>query len=789
MATDTDGAAFGRAAREAAEAAALLAVEAEYGRGGRFAALDALVGGLAVRILRGESIIEVAPLEQGRRRRFVVRLRGLVADERALVDELFAVERQQSRGAWFLPDEASIKTRLLDFPAQLARHGESAHNVLDIAAAERAIAPLAVAPDVVLVWALLQPLVEALYAPFTLRAHLSGGGERDKRLAAWRAIAETFADLGFALDASLAVLRPGAGWSRLRAEEQQAHLRALAAAMAAQATPALGGRYRAARLCPLVAQHAAKARATGLALRGQVVTRRFEPTLAGFFGGDWLAFLDYLGARSHPDEQIATALPEPRLYLGLEQPMAQATPAGIDEAQLRLMLQALYGDARGDSPVARRVMVLRRYWEAFDALHAAQRPGLPPLWGLVPDGADVPRPDDTWSPYQDGLYARALPADLLREIEECWGAALLPARPERIVSAISAHALLAEAFGPALRFWHGCALTAWFLCEGPMSRTDMAGLAAYHRAELAALDELGTPVDPTLFQHLIAAEQHLGAPVPLREESTEVPSQFGMLRMTTSFGQRRPGFERLRDVITAARRAWAAQHLEAYLRARAEGDVGAAARRYQVRTVERGIKPPTPKQFARDAAPAANRWFGGDLDALYRAIGEKPLVQPMRERLMPADRRAFVRMLYLALGGTIEREEASAAGRWSVPGHNERLETNRQLSDLAGRGLHYIQLEEGLGRRPRVDEFGTAWFVTRAQALDADTDRAWDKYVQATALMRGAEHAETAVTALSKATEAERATPPTAAPAAPSPIHEQGSQEPWWRRVIGAMRR
>ncbi len=788
---DTDDAAFGRAVRGADSAAALLAIEAEHGRQGRFVALDALLGGLVVRLLRGEAVLAVAPLEQGRRRRFVARLGGLTVDERALIDEFFLVERQHGRGAWFLPDEASIKARLLDFPAQLARNGASAHNLLDIAGAERAVAPLGAAPDVVLVWAILQPLAEALYAPFTLRARVGGTDPLAKRLAAWQVIVADFADLGFVLDGPLAVLRPGAGWSRLRAEEQQAHLRALAADMAAQATPALGARFRAARLRPLLARYAAKARADGMVLRAQVVTRRFEPTLAGYFGGDWLAFLEYLGARPHPDEQIATALPEARLYLGAER-SAAPTPAGIDETQLRLMLRALYGDADGASPVARRIAVLRRYWAAFDGLHAAQRPGLPPLWGLVAEGADVPRPDDTWSPYQDGLYERALPADLLRDIEECWGTAVLPARPGRIVGALSAHATLAEAFGPGLRFWHGCALTAWFLCAGPYSRTDMAGLAEYHRAELAAMAELGTPADPALFRQLIAAERQLGAPVPLREETTAVASEWGTLRMTmhTSFGQRRPGFERLRDIITAARRAWAAQHLEAYLRARAERDVGAAARRYQVRTVERGINPPTPKRFARDAAPIANRWFGGDLDALYRAIGEKPVVRPVHHRAMPSDRRACVRALYRVLGGTIEGDEIGVVAHRDAPGQQERLQANRQLADLAGRGLQYFQLEEGLGHAPDLAAFGQSWFATRAQALDTDIARAWERYAQAVEAVRyGPVGAVTYGT--SQVVGAEPLACPTSItlPVESPPSADREVRERWWRRAIGAVRR
>lgn len=783
----TENGAFGQAAREATSASSLLAAEAAHGRADRFAAQDALVGGLAVRALRGETIVEVAPLERGRRRRFVVRLGGLSPGERALVDELFAKERQQGRGAWFLPDEVSLKTRLLDFPAQIARNGASAHNLLDIADAERVIAPLDAAPDVVLAWAILQPLFEALYTPFTLRARHSVGETPAKCLAAWQAVAAEHADFGFAIGAHLEALRPGAGWSRRRAEEQQAHLRSLAAELASQVGLELGANYRTARLRPLIAQYTAKARADGRALRAQVVTRRFESTVAGYFGGDWLAFLDYLGTQPHPDEQIATALPEPRLYLGAAQPAAALVPSGIDEAQVRLMLRALYGDDRGESPVTRRIAVLRRYWAAFDELHAAQRPGMTSLWGLVPEGADVPRPDDTWSPYQDGLYERLLPADLLRDIEDCWGTAMVPAQPARIVSAISPHALLVETFGPALRFWQGCALTAWFLCEGPYSRTDMAGLAHYHRAELAALEELETPIDPVFFDRLVAAEARLGMPEPIRGETRETPVAGGILRVTHNFGQRRAGFERLRDIVTTARRAWAAQHLEKYLRARAEGDVGEAARRYQVRTVARGIKPPTPKQFAREATPAANRWFGGDLDALYRAIGEKPLVRPEHARRMPAARRTFVQSLYHRLGGTVERGEMNGAAQWDSPGRRERLEANRQLSDLAGRGLNYIQREEELGCPPDMDEFGRAWFTDRSSALNADPGRAWEIYVDALALARR-EPNEKEETAAPSA-----GAPPPTPPLDPA-THADRSEDvgeprtPWWRRVINAAR-
>src|SRR5207244_1545309 len=35
--------------------------------------------------------------------------------------------------------------------------------------------------------------------------------------------------------------------------------------------------------------------------------------------------------------------------------------------------------------------------------------------------------------------------------------------------------------GTSVSLWHGVALTAWYVCEGPYSRTPLSGLRAYHR--------------------------------------------------------------------------------------------------------------------------------------------------------------------------------------------------------------------------------------------------------------------------------------------------------------------
>ena len=116
---------------------------------------------------------------------------------------------------------------------------------------------------------------------------------------------------------------------------------------------------------------------------------------------------------------------------------------------------------------ARSPPLLARYWEAFDSVHARQESGMEPLWGLVEEypGFVLFRTEENESPRREGLYRSVLTGDLLDEIDRLWGSAMSPRDPARIITEPFPHVRLAETFGPALRFWHGCALTAWFLCE------------------------------------------------------------------------------------------------------------------------------------------------------------------------------------------------------------------------------------------------------------------------------------------------------------------------------------
>jgi len=605
-------------ALQAASARELLELERARDRAKDFLPLDSLSGRVMIRALCGERPFSVKGVEEtaASGRTVTLRLKGLSGEKRLFLEELFSLEKQKARGSWSLPETVRVRVGRLHFPAHLQHHGRFFHESVETDSYQEVA--LAASPEALLAHVIVEPFFSSLYEPFTLRSGRAfwspsffGGSHsptKERRLARWRATDAFFSALSFEVETELSALRPGGGWARLRANEQLAAKASLAQAIrreAQQLGPSLlGARYRVFRLQPFLERYYAKADKEGRALRRRVVTRKLDNiTLSAFFGGDWLAFLNYIGEEPHPEEHVATALPKTRLYLGSPHKAEDVGIEGVSEEQLKLIAISLFGEET--SPVERRISALKRYWEAFDAIHARQRSGMESLFGLIEHG---------------GLggfsnYRRLMPADVLEEVDELWGTAMNGREPGRIVTEPLPHYSLADAFGPALKFWHKCAHMAWCLCEATYAPTDMAGLKHYLDRELSQLDELGAPVDQKMFVELIAAEESLGP---------EEPS-YGTL-----LAYRREGFERLRDVITKYRRAWALKHLDAYLRTRAESDVREAARTYHRKTAERGGKPPTPKQFARAAAWVTNRWFGRDISALYQAFGEKSPISPKR---------------------------------------------------------------------------------------------------------------------------------------------------------------
>jgi hypothetical protein len=737
----------------------LLALERAQERSERFAVVDRLVGALLTKSLAAQRYLEITDLGGSKSRASALRYRGLSDEQRRLLDDTWSLTTQQRQGAWFLPDAVTLRVERAEYPAVLAARANG-----DLLEGERPTirAQLEATSDALFHWAALEPLLEALYLPLLLRGPKVGAYHGQTARLIWREATAAVTALAGDLGPALGRLGPDSAWSRLRVDEQRAaKLRYVHALQGRVATPSatqpldgaidsalLAARYRAGRLAALVRRYYRVAADGGQALSRRVLTRAHERTLAAYFGGSWLAFLDYLGEGPDPNEAIVTALPEaaPRLVT--------AARAALVAAELGLPPEAVAGVAAtywgaATSPLEARVDALNRYWGAIDYYHAELRTGMANLWGLVEDepllstilrplgwAAEAAVRQRPYSPqpeiHHPALYRRLLPQPLLAEIEELWGGALLPEIPWRIVSEADPHLRLAEAFGPALRFWHGAGLTAWFLMNGPYSRTDMAGLEHYHRRELAALVALGTPVDRSVFMELIAAESQVrGHSVPPPHTSTGQPIVLlgGLLKLqtTVSVPSAAPGhgFELLRDILTCHRRTWAQAHLATYLRARFETPLHATSRRFE-RLVARDGKPPPAQTLARLAAPLVAQWFGGDLAALYAALGEKAPIPANRasvrrtSRQLPRDLALFGRALFETLLQILR----------AAPDDTAVVRAPAAALALTELSVSYLQRWEALDRPPLLGEIGAARFDAHASLLAPTQEEAWARYGQ-----------------------------------------------------------
>ncbi|MFE3032556.1 TerD family protein [Streptomyces canus] len=675
-----------------------LALEAAAGQQQRFAQLDTLASRLLTAALRGRPTVSVVR-GIGPQAADSVAVVGLSAQEKEWCAETFGVPEQQRRGAWYLPQKLSLKAGAVNLP-HLVR--ERPAHALTLAADDSAgVSMVDGAADAVLLWSALVPLFETLIEPIRVRAAGPTKTIDDQRQL-WSGIEERYRLLGIASDV-LEDFRFGGGWHRLdRNGQQHARLRLLDAL--ADVDPLqLVTRHRIQQLQALMAGFAKRSK-TGTALARRVVTRALQPVISGYFTGDWLALLDYLQAPPHPDEEVITALPEPRLYVGMSaQAAGMAAEAGIPEEEIHAMLAAFLGGPTSLSPVEERVAALREWWTAFDQAHAVQRSGMRPLWGLVDDNIMAFSGQDEHG-FTQQLYRQVLPASVNEQVDRLWQSVTLQRHPRSIVSNPHPHQLMAETLGPALEFWHGVALTAWFVCEGPYSRAPLSGLADYYSRPVTALRDAGCPVPTGLFEELRTAERHLGPEEPIVRDRTELPVDTAAgsfsLTMSSSSGSRREGFERVRDIVTRHRRAWTDQHLGTYLEQRWRTALEDVARAHHRHMAAKG-RPPTLIQFAQFATAAANQWTGGDLGGLYTAIGEPaPAQQERPARLLPGDCYDFARRVYTALGGIAVDDDL----RMNQP---EEAQRQWQLTSLAVESLRYVQLHEALGQPPTSKQFGS----------------------------------------------------------------------------------
>lgn len=713
--------------------AGVLALERVHSAKVPYPDLDSITSEIVLAALSGT---RVAALARPDRRadldfRADLQLLLLTGHKRQVVSDAFGLPAQQARGAWFLPEEGTVCVGNANLPYYFARYSRFASGAAHDESAKVRLSK----PDALYFWAVLDPLFAALFRPFDFRGPSPPKGDAAAQKDAWRAVDTAYAALGIDGGNPLATIRYGGGWSRLRSAEHLAVKQALLEELRRSIQNDVGARYRTWATGELVAKYYAKPNQVQPLMR-QVLSKPFQRTLAAFFGGDWLGFVLYLGEAPNPGEQISVTLPEARLYVDVSAHAATvAVKHGVSTAEVERILAAFWESETSTSPVHRRLEVLRAFWRQFDIAHARQVPGMPSLWGFLAEGEFHWLPDISgekrgpdW--YHPGSYRQILPDTVLTDIDELWGGLFLPAYPDRIVSAVNPYWRMNETFGSALRFWHGAALTAWFVSEGPYSLTDTLGLARYHARDLKELEALGCPVGHELFAELIEAEKQLGPPEPIEKEKEEqmisAPGAGITLTLTTSVGARRAGFERLRDVLTRRRRSWVDRYLEAYLRARWDTELRAAAGEYN-KLLEVKRKPPTLKQFAKFADAPTNHWFGGDVSQLYRAIGERAPVVPVRTRYLREPATAFAMRVFAEIGGKPTRWEDLAAtieggdrekqdAEWRV--HGDRV-------SLAGLSIRYVQLREALGWAPTLQQFGKRKFFEFAPTVDPDLASLW----------------------------------------------------------------
>lgn len=700
---------FGRLLLDATPSDAL-DLEREAGLTDAFDSLDRLLDHVVRRSLAGE---RVAELTKTRARGHQLAVPVLSGPDRDWTARARSREAIQQNGFWAVPEKASLQVGLLSTAWSLRERGRFGPQV---STDERGRIALDT-PESILAWSVLLPAAELLYRPIYLRTVEAGEADRESQIAEWASVAETLKALGISDLAAFETIRYGGRWSRLRVEERHQALLDYCSALSAELPDDVGSRLRHRLARPLVEKYYERARKDGTALQKRVVIAALRPHLVGVWGGSWTGFVGYLGEQVHAQEHVATALPTIDLAEAPTTDLdAVASATGTTPGDVAAVAAAVFGtDALNEKDGPDRIDVLRRFWDVFDAAHAHQASGSTSLWGLVDSGSLGPPPNDS-GVYGHDLYRSTLPAPLVADIESLWGGHTWTRNPERTVTEWSPHARMAEAFGPGLKFWEGVALTAWFICEGPYSRTDFPNLPEYHAREVAALSDAGAPVDPAFLQAISGADRLLGPPEQVWSDEKTHPSENELFTITTRIGSgtRRDGFEKVRDLITTARRAWAERYLNGYLRARRTEALEGAAERYHVAVNARGGKSPTLKQAAKDAAQATNLWLGGDLAAYYRIIREKSPAQIKDGRLVTRPPDVALADLHARLKALVTKDDSDPA--WAA-------------TQLLRPATDYVRWLEATGQAPGPDRIkDVAHYET---SLGSSPEQAWSSFVGA----------------------------------------------------------
>jgi hypothetical protein len=542
----TDQPTFGRRLARMSDVRQRVELERTENRRSEFAEFDIAIEQILRRALAGERVLELGDRYDDE----TVALLGLDGDDTRRIAETYDLAAMESRGAWALPERETVIAGAVNFSWWVRQEPRL---VSSLAGDERRKITLRGNPAGVFAWAAVAPVFELLVIPHELRSAQAGEADVAAQEKQWAKLDALLSSTGLNLDDELAAFRPRSGWSR-RTATQRADARArLVEAWARNATPEVASALRMWMLGGLVDRFYSKAKKMTPTSR-QVLTKAFWRPMVACFGGDWLAFLRYLGEEPAANEEILTSLPEPKVYVGSDdRARAAAEAAGVDPAEVERMLSSFFGSSDPTSPIDRRVGALTRIWHEVDALHAAQVPGGRNMWGLLDEREDPF--DDRFEGYVLGLHRELLSPQLNQDVSELWRTAVLGRAPDRLVTRVLPHAGVWDAFGPALQFWHSISLAAFGNTEGlTYFNYGLVDIADHYREELNAMKELGRPVDRQFFKDLTDAAHRLGDPEGDDDEETVRHDLGDGLALEVTIGVsggrprgRRAGFEQLRD--------------------------------------------------------------------------------------------------------------------------------------------------------------------------------------------------------------------------------------------------
>ncbi len=692
---------FGRRLAEAPTAVERLAIDAEEDRRGELRQVDEVIDSLIVRGMAGEKIIKLGDRHDDE----AVQLPGVSDDQMQAIAVHVDVDAMEARGAWALPAKETIQAGWANLGYWTRQDPRFVGSLADD---DRHRITLRGNPAGTFAWAAITPIFELLAVPHDLRAGKAGKADVKAQQKAWAPLDAMLAACSIDLSAELALFRPGSGWSRLTAQERARARLKLVEGWARHANPDVAARLRMWMLGSLVDRFYAKGKQASPTSR-QALTKAYWRPMVGLFAGDWLALLAYLGEPANPGEEIVSALPQPKLFVGGTDGARQAgAEAGVEAGEVERMLASFFGGADGRSPVERRTAVLRRTWDALDGVYASQTPATGALWGVL-DERDEAHDKGFDNEYRKGLYRTVLPAELNAEIERCWGTVATSKNPDRLVTRWLPHNGVWDTFGAGLHLWHDVALTAF-------NHTETVGFWEWGLSEISPLqtprlEELkaaGCPVDPAFFKELATAARELP---PIQHEqrtsSREIEGITISVTVTGGGREKRAGFEQLRDVITRHRRAWANEHLEAWLAYRWRTDLRAAAETFNRALISKG-KPPTVRQSINASQPALDRWFAGGIRQLLNAIGQQaPTGQPIYERHFPADPYTFGQDVEQALGGGLPVPDMttwSGDDRKTLATFTAARAHNDARYYAAFTAYEYARAWEALGEQPEMKQ-------------------------------------------------------------------------------------